>query len=318
MKSRSPRKAFVTGGAGFIGSNLVESLLNEGFNVTAYDNLSLGKGAFIEKFLTRPSFKFVKEDLLKIDALKKHMAGHDAIFHMAANSDISHGARFTDVDLKQGTIATYNVLEAMRINGIREIIFSSSSAVYGEPSKMPTDEGYGPLLPISLYGASKLACEGLISAFCHNFNFRAWVFRFGNIVGINGTHGVIYDFIKKLRGNPGKLEVLGDGSQSKPYLHVRECTEGMLYGYSHSSNEINVFNLACEGASSVTTIAETVIEEMGLEKVSVEYTGGKRGWVGDVPQVRLDHSNMERLGWKAKHTSDEAMRIATRELLKQI
>ena len=280
--------------------------------------LSLGKSEFIEKFIGDQSFRFVKDDLLDIDAMRKACTGHDVVFHMAANSDISHGARVTDVDLTQGTIATYIVLESMRVNGIGEIVFASTSAIYGEPAVVPTPEDYGPLLPISLYGASKLACEGLVSAFCHNFGMRSWIFRFGNIAGVNATHGVMYDFLRKLRETPQSLEVLGDGNQSKPYLHVSECVEGMLHGYTNSSDTVNLFNLACEGGSSVRSIAETVVRELGLKEVEIRFTGGRRGWKGDVPYVRLEPAKMTNIGWKARFASDEAVSLAVRELLVQV
>ncbi len=312
------RRAFITGGAGFVGSNLAGKLLADGWDVTVYDNLSLGQVRFIEGYLSNPAFNFIKADLLDIETLGKSIASHDTVFHMSANSDIAYGAKFSDVDLKQGTLATYNVLETMRINGIREIIFASTSAIYGEVSKMPTPEDYGPLFPISLYGASKLACESLISAFCHNYNFRAWIYRFGNVVGPNGTHGAIYDFIKKLRHNPHELEILGDGKQAKPYLYVIECVDGMLYGYHNSSDRVNFFNLACDGATSVTNIAEWIIENMGLKNVKLSFTGGERGWIGDVPQVRLDVSKMANLGWKTRHDSDGAVIKAIEDLLGQI
>lgn len=312
------KKIFVTGGAGFIGTNLVGRLLDIGCRVTVYDNLSLGKEEFIKKYFANPHFKFVKEDLLNLDILNENIANHNLVFHLAANSDISFNSQSTDIDLKQGTIATYNVLEAMRMNGIKEIVFASTSAVYSEPTKMPTPEVYGPLFPISLYGASKLACEGLISAFCHSFDFKTWIFRFANITGINGTHGVIYDFIKKLKNNPNRLKILGDGNQSKPFLHVSECVDGMIYGYSHSFDAVNVFNLTCKGATNVKTIAKIVIYEMGLKDVRLEFSGADRGWKGDVSQVRLADSKLKRLGWKAKLTSDEAVRIGVKELLNQI
>ncbi|MBX7151555.1 SDR family NAD(P)-dependent oxidoreductase [bacterium] len=312
------KKFFITGGAGFIGSNLVKNLLSDGHSVTVYDNLSLGKEEFIKEFFGSRQFCFIKADLLDSDQLQKAIKGHETVFHLAANSDISFGAKYTDVDLKQGTLATYNVLETMRLNTISQIIFASTSAVYGEAKKLPSYEDDGPLFPISLYGASKLACEGMLSAFCHNYGMKAWIFRFGNIVGRNGTHGALVDFIKKLRTNPTELEVLGDGKQAKPYLHVSECVSGMLYGHRNSKEYINYFHLACDGATDVTTIAKTVIEEMGLKNVNVRYTGGERGWQGDVPQVRLSPDKLAKLGWRAQYSSDEAVRVAVKDLLMQL
>ncbi len=312
------KKIFVSGGAGFIGSNLVKKLLDIGYYVTAYDNLSLGKIDFIENYLTNPAFRFAKEDLLNIHALKENMADHDAVFHMAANSDISYGMKFTDIDLKQGILATYNILECMRLNKIEKIVFASSSAIYGEPTKMPTPEDYGPLLPISFYGASKLACEGYITAFVHNFGMQAWIYRFANIIGKNGTHGVIYDFIKKLRETPNRLEILGDGRQAKPYVYVEDCVEGMLFAYEHSHDAVNYFNLTGSGTTDVNRIAKIVVQEMGLKNVEFVYTGQSRGWKGDVPQVELDAIRINKLGWRPKYSSDEAVEIATRILVRQI
>ena len=310
-------KVFVTGGAGFIGSNLVGTLLELGHEVTAHDNLHLGRRRFLEPFLQRETFTFVQDDLLDLDALARCMAGSDLVFHMAANSDIGYGARNTDTDLRMGTLATYNVLEAMRRNGVGRIVFASTSAVYGEATRLPTPEDYGPLFPISLYGASKLAGEGLITAFCHNFRMQAWIFRFGNVVGRNGTHGALVDFIRRLRADPARLPILGDGRQAKPYLHVAECVDGMLFGLEHAGGQVNAFNLACEGATPVTRIAEMITERMGLKYVSFEYTGGSRGWTGDVPQVRLDPSRMLALGWRTRLSSDEAVERAIGELLEQ-
>jgi UDP-glucose 4-epimerase len=309
------KKVFVTGGAGFIGSNITARLLFNGAKVTCYDNLSLGKLEFLKPYMACRNFKFVKADLLDAETLSKNIRGHELILHLAANSDIREGTAHTDIDLKCGTLATYNVLEAMRISGIKKIIFASTSAVYGEAAaKTPTSENYGPLLPISFYGASKLACEGLISAFAHNFNYQAWIFRFANIVGPNMTHGAIFDFINKLKVDPKKLEVLGDGKQSKPYLHVDECVDGMLFGYGNSHQSLNIFNLACEGATSVKMIAKTVVSEINSAAL-ISYTGEKRGWTGDVPYVRLDPSKLKKLGWKAKLSSDEAVKLAIKQVI---
>lgn len=305
---------FVTGGAGFIGSHLVDRLLDMG-EVTVYDNLSSGNKEFIEHHFGRKNFRFIQADLLDLDTLKETIKRHDVVFHMAANPEARAGIEDTDLDLKQGTIATYNVLEAMRLNGIKKIVFTSSSTVYGETPIEPVAEDYGPLHPISLYGASKLACEGLITAFCHLFNMQAWIFRFANVVGARATHGVIFDFINKLKQNPEELEILGNGTQEKPYIRVEDCVDGILYGFQHSNGQVNVFNLGISSSTSVSTIAQMLVEEMGLANIKFRYTGGNRGWPGDVPQVRFDTSRMEKLGWKPKYTSDEAVRKAIRDIL---
>lgn len=305
---------FVTGGAGFIGSHLVDRLINMGV-VTVYDNLSSGRKEFIEHHLAKEDFQFIQADLLEFNALEKAMKDGDVVFHMAANPEARAGIEATDLDLKQGTIATYNVLEAMRLNGIRKIVFASSSTVYGETPIDPIPEDYGPPQPISLYGASKLAGEGLITAFCHLFGMQAWIFRFANVVGARVTHGVIFDFINKLKRNRGELEILGNGTQEKPYILVENCVQGILYGFQHSNDRVNVFNLGASSSTSVNTIARMLIDEMGLNNVKFKYTGGDRGWPGDVPQVRLDISPMEKLGWKPRYTSDEAVRKAIRDIL---
>ncbi len=312
--SHADMRYFVTGGAGFVGSHLVDKLMEKG-EVTVYDDLSSGRREFIQQHLSRDDFKFIKADLLEFSALRKAMKGHDVVFHMAANPEARAGIEDTDIDLRQGTLATYNVLEAMRINGLKRLVFASSSTVCGETPPLPITEDYGPLLPISLYGASKLACEGLITAFCHLFGMQAWLFRLANVVGKRVTHGVIFDFIAKLRQNPKELEVLGDGTQEKPYLFVEDCVDGILFGFEHSNGQINIFNLGCSSSTSVDTLAKVLIEEMGLQNVELHYTGGNRGWPGDVPQVRFDVERMERLGWRAKYSSDEAVRKAIRQIL---
>lgn len=308
-------KAFVTGGAGFIGSHLVDRLISKGYIVTVYDNLSSGKKQFLEKHMDDDKFSFIKADLLNLMRLKKEIKDHDVVFHIAANPFVRLGEKQTRLDLEQGAIATYNILESMRENSIKKIIFSSSSVVYAETPLLSIPENYGPTLPISLYGAGKLAAEGLISAFCGTFGFQAWIYRFANVVGIRGTHGVIVDFIDKLKKNPKKLEILGDGNQQKTYLHISEVIDGMLYGFEKSNDQINLFNLGCDSDTTVNRIAEMVVDEMGLKDVKFIYTGGKRGWPGDVPRFQLDASKINKLGWKAKYKSDEAVRKAIREIL---
>ena len=246
------------------------------------------------------------------------MAGNELVFHLAAISDIRRGVADTRLDLEQGTIATHNVLESMRLNDVKKILFSSSNVVYGEVTKMPTPEDYGPLLPISFYAASKLAGEALITAYCHNFGFQCWIYRFGNIVGSRATHGIVYDFYHKLKQNPKELEVLGDGQQSKPYLEVSDCIEALVFGILNGSQPVNVFNLGTDGATSVKTIVKIVLEEMQLRDVEIKYTGGKRGWAGDIPTVRLDSSKIRNLGWQSKYSSDEAVRLACQSILKSL
>jgi UDP-glucose 4-epimerase len=309
-------RCFVTGGAGFIGSHLVDRLIEKGYSVTVFDNLSSGRAEFL-KHHTR-NIKFVQSDLLDLQSVLASMKNHDAVFHLAANPDARLGLEHTDLDLKQETIATYNVLEAMRKNGIKKIVFSSSGTIYGETPVIPLTEDYGPVLPISLYGAGKVASEGLISAFCYTFGMQGWIYRFANVIGDRGTHGVIFDFIHKLRKNPHELEVLGDGTQEKPYIHVQECIDGILFGLDHSHDKVNVFNLGCDSSTDVTTIAHMVIDAMGLSDVKIRYTGGDRGWPGDVPQVRFNCNKINSLGWKARHTSDEAVRMTVEALVREL
>lgn len=306
---------FVTGGAGFIGSHLVDRLLSEGDSVTIFDNLISGKQRWIEHHLQGQRFQFVQADLLDTDALTKAMKGHDVVWHLGANTGIVAGNNTTNLDLENCTIATYNVLEGMRLNGISRLLFPSSATVYGDTKGAPLSESYGPLLPISLYGAAKLACEGLISAYCHLFQIRAWIFRYGNVMGSRMGHGVLYDFIHKLRENPQELEILGNGNQEKNYLTVDDCIDGMFFAFSHATEQCNIFNLGSDSTVKVTEIAHIVIEEMKLKNVRLKYTGGEQGWPGDVPAVIYDVSKLKKLGWTVKHTSAEAIRIATRQLI---
>jgi UDP-glucose 4-epimerase len=243
------------------------------------------------------------------------MKNHGLIFHLAANPDARLGNQDTTLDLKQETIVTYNVLESMRMNDIKKIIFSSSGTIYGETPVIPLDEDYGPVLPISLYGAGKLASEGLISAFCHTFDMQAWIFRFANIVGSRATHGVIFDLLNKLKINPLELEILGDGNQCKPYMHVSDCISGMIYGFMNSNMRVNVHNLGPDTVSTVSAIAEAIVQQYGGKNVRFKYTGGDRGWPGDIPQVRYDNTKMKRSGWQASMTSAEAIKLAITEII---
>jgi UDP-glucose 4-epimerase len=311
-------KILVTGAAGFIASNLIPRLLGRGDEVHGIDNFFLGKRAYVAQ---HPRFTFHELDLLELDrvaALVAHIQP-DRIWHLAANSDISFGTKYTDFDLKGGTLVTYNVLESMRRSGVKEIVFSSSGAIYGEPTVMPTPENYGPILPISLYAASKAACETLITAFAHNYDMTAWIYRFGNIVGPNPTHGVIHDFVLRLREERTRLTVLGDGTQAKPYVYVEDCLDGMEFGIAQAKDAVNVYNLAVDDQTSVREITDWTIEAMGIERgsIDVEYGESPRGWRGDVPQVKLDTRRMTALGWTPKLSSAEAVRRTIAETVEQ-
>jgi UDP-glucose 4-epimerase len=306
---------FITGGAGFIGSHVSERFLSEGKTVTVYDNLVSGRKEWIEHLLGKKGFTFIQADLLDFETLKKTMQRHEIVWHLGANTDIRAGHRILDLDLRNCTVGTYNVLEAMRQNRIDKLLFASSATVYGEAPIEPLPENYGPLLPISLYGAGKLACEGLISAYSSLFSIKAWIFRFANVIGGRMRRAVIYDFIEKLKRNPKELEILGDGHQEKPFFLVDDCIDGMLCAFQNAKTSCDIFNLGCDSTTNVTRIAEIVVEEMGLKDVKFKYTGGRRGWVGDVPQVKFNVEKMKRFGWQTKYTSDEAVRIATRRIL---
>ena len=311
-------KILVTGAAGFIASNLIPRLLARGDEVAGIDNFFLGKREYLAE---HPRFTFHEMDLLDLDRVAALVAQFkpDRVWHLAANSDISFGTKYTDFDLKGGTLVTYNVLESMRRADVKEIVFSSSGAVYGEPTVMPTPEDYGPILPISLYAASKVACETLITAFAHNYDLRAWIYRFGNVVGPNPTHGVIYDFVLRLRDDPTKLVVLGDGTQAKPYVYVEDTLDGMEFGIAHAREHVSVHNLAVDDQTSVREIAEWTIEAMGIDRatIDVQYGDSPRGWRGDVPQVQLDTRRMTALGWTPKHSSAEAVRRTIAEVVEQ-
>ena len=307
----------VTGGAGFIGSAVVDRLIEEGNGVTVYDDLSTGKEAFISRHFDDFNFKFVKADVLDFEMLKKEMEGHESVWHLAANPDIRKGTESTRVDLEQNTLATYNVLEAARRTEVKSVVFSSTSTIYGRAKVLPTPEDYGPCLPISLYGASKLACEGLISAYAELYGIKGYIYRFANIIGSRSTHGILYDLVEKLNRDPKELEVLGDGKQMKSYLLVEECVDGMLYGFENAKDGLNYFNLGAEDQIAVKRIVEVLLEETGLKGVETKYTGGESGWAGDVPRFLLSTEKMADLGWKPKHTSEEAIRTAAMIAVKE-
>jgi len=311
-------RALVTGGAGFIGSHLIDRLVSRGDTVVVIDNLSSGNLDFIQNHIDSGKVSLVKGDVTNYQDVLSVMKGIECVFHLAANPDIRLGTKVTDTDLKQGTIATYNIVEAMRINGVKKIAFASSSVVYGEDAPMPTPENHGPCLPISLYGASKQAGEGLISSWVGTFAIQAWIFRFANIIGTRGTHGVIFDFIHKLKADPSRLEVLGNGLQEKSYMEVGDCVDGILHVMNNTDQPLNLYNLGSHDTASVKRIAEIVVEETGCEGASIEYTGGDRGWAGDVPRAMLAIDKMLAIGFDVNYNSEDAIRHTARALIEEI
>lgn len=310
-------KAFIVGGAGFIGSHLTDQLIARGDSVTVFDNFSVGKEAFLEGAKATGKLTIVKGDALELDAVKAAMHGHDSIFHLAANPEARWGLERTRLDLEQGTIATYNVLEAARLASVKRFIFSSSGTVYGNTADRCAEEDM-KTLPISLYGASKLAGEALIAAFVECFGLHATIARFGNVVGGRATHGAIYDFCNKLVKTPDTLEVLGDGSQSKPYLHVEDCARGLLHMHDHAKAPISMFNLGPPDWTSVKRIAELVVQASPNPKAKIVYGEGGKGWPGDVPKSLLNPERLAALGFRVSLTSDEAVQKSVAQVATQI
>ena len=292
-------KAFVSGGAGFIGSNLVDRLLDVGHEVTVYDNLSTGLLQFLEYARDFDCFRLVKGDLLDEDSLSEAITGHEFVFHLAANADVRFGTEHPRRDLEQNTIVTNNVLEAMRKNGISKIAFASTGSVYGDATVIPTPENAPFPIQTSLYAASKMAGEGLIAAYCGGFGFQSWIFRFVSILGERYTHGHVFDFYRKLKQNPSRLEVLGNGKQRKSYLYIQDCIDAMLFALEKSNESVNVLNLGVDGYCEVNDSIGWICEELGVTP-KLKYSGGDRGWIGDNPFIFLDTSNIRDLGWKPK------------------
>lgn len=290
---------FVTGGAGFIGSNLVDRLLADGHRVTAYDNFATGSRRFLEAASVQTGFILIEGDLLDRPTLASAMSGCEFVYHIAANADVRFGPDRPVRDLEQNTIATSNVLEAMRANNIKRIAFPSTGSVYGEPSVFPTPENAPFPIQTSLYGASKLACEGLISAYCESFGFEAWIFRFVSVLGERYTHGHVFDFYKQLLADSAKLHVLGNGRQRKSYMYVQDCVDAMFLAIDKARGGINIFNLGFDGYVEVIDSVGWITESLGL-KPAISFSGGDRGWTGDNPFIFLDTKEIRSLGWQPK------------------
>ncbi len=304
-------KCIVTGGAGFIGSHMVDKLVSDGDEVLVIDSLIAGKMKNIEKYIDNKKINFLKADLLA-DNWQDSCTGYDRVYHFAADPDVRQSAIDPAGQVRNTVLTTHQVLEMMKKHGVKEIMFTSTSTVYGEAKVIPTPESYTPMEPVSVYGASKLASEALISAYSHSFGFHAWVFRFANIIGQRSGHGVITDFIKKLRDNRNALEILGDGKQSKSYLDVSECIRAISFAMENSNETVNTFNIGSRDYITVTKIAEIVCEEMGLLDTKFQYTGGDRGWTGDIPKMLLSVDKLMALGWKPETSSYESVRRAVK------
>jgi UDP-glucose 4-epimerase len=305
-------RILVTGGAGFIGSHLCDRLVGRRHIVRAADNLSLGRREHLSALEEIAGFQFIEMDVTDSRSLKRLFEENDfeCVFHMAANSDIARSRADPDCDFRNTLSTTYSVLEAMRQHGVKQIVFASTSAIYGE-APHHIREDYGPLMPISHYGAAKLASEGFISSYCENYGLRSWIARFPNVVGDRATHGAIYDFVRKLKQTPGRLQVLGDGKQIKPYLHVDDLLDAILIAWDRMDKRINYFNVGGTTRCTVSRMAEIVVEESGFD-ARIEYTGGDRGWVGDVPDVDYDTGMIRALGWAPNLDSESAIRAAAK------
>ena len=312
-------KFFLAGGAGFIGSHFTDRLLSRLSTeaVTIFDNFSSGREWHYAHHLEDPRLRVIRGDLKDLRALQATMAHHDAVIHLASNPDISRAVTEPDIDFREGTYLTQNIVEAMRTTGTRHLLYASGSGVYGDLGDREASEDFGPLLPISTYGASKLAGEALIASYCAMFDLAACAFRFGNVVGPRQTHGVGFDFVRRLLSDPAQLRILGDGTQSKSYIHVNDVVDAVLLAHERTEKSFEVYNVATGDYITVNEIARLAIEVAGLspEQVRLEHTGGDRGWKGDVPVVRLNTDRIRNLGWKCRLTSRQSLCVSMRSML---
>jgi UDP-glucose 4-epimerase len=302
----------ITGGAGFIGSHILEALMNDEANVRVFDNLSTGNIDNIKRHIKNQGLTFIRGDLRNMTDIAKAVEHCEIVFHLAANPEIRVGSFNPQIHYQQNVGSTFNLLEAIRkAENVETFIFTSSSTVYGEPPTIPTPENYATLEPISIYGATKLACEALITAYAHTYGFKAIIYRLANIVGPRNKHGVIHDFVKKLQTNPQELEILGDGTQTKSYLYVTDCIEAIFLGLEETRKQVEIYNIGSKDQIDVKTIAEIAIKEMGLKDVKLRFTGGingGRGWKGDVKNMLLDITKLKSLGWKPKLNSEQSIK----------
>jgi UDP-glucose 4-epimerase len=317
MPTDLEKRYFIVGGAGFIGSHFTDRLLSDAETqaVTLYDNFTSGRPWHYEHHLRDSRLKVVRGEVGDLETLTQSIAGHDVVIHLASNPDIARAATEPEVDFYQGTLLTNNVVEAMRRAGVPRLLYASGSGVYGDLGDLEAYEDYGPLIPVSTYGASKLSGEVLIASYCFMFGLTARAFRFGNVVGARQTHGVGFDFVRRLIADPARLRILGDGHQSKSYIHVSDVVSAVLHANTHAKQDFQVFNVATGDYITVNEIADLAVEIVGLQTPPVyEHTGGDRGWKGDVPVVRLNTDRIQSLGWKCQKSSREALKASIESL----
>ena len=311
----------VTGGAGFIGSHLVSYLAEKECELTIIDNLSAGNSEFIKNIIKNKRIDFIKKDLNNYKNEELSLNDISTVFHMAAYPEVRTGHSNPQLAYKENIENTYSLLEKIRKSNVKKIVFASSSVVYGEAELIPTPENYGPLIPISSYGGSKLACEGLISAYCNNYGIQGIILRLANVIGSRSKHGVIWDFLNKLKNDNSKLDILGDGKQTKSYIHVKDCVDAFIFSLLNSKKKVNMINIGNNDQIEVKNIAKIVCDNYNLPNTELNFSGGTndgRGWIGDVKTMRLDITKLKEMGWKPKLTSVEAVDLATKELLKEI
>ncbi len=308
-------KAFITGGAGFIGSNLVVDLIKKRHSVTVYDNFSKGNKSFLSSCLRSPFLSLIEADVLNKRVLSKSMVKHDIVYHFCANSDVRKGSTNHSIDFKQNTLATFYVLECMRQNNVKKIVFPSSMTVYGIGEGRPINEKYGSCLPISLYGATKLACEGLISGYSAQYGIESIVIRFANVIGAPATHGVIYDLMNKLNKDQSMLEVLGDGNQKKPYLYIQDAIRSINFLIEQKKEKIGIYNVGTSDSITVREIVKIIIQKMKLRNVLVQYENTAYGWKGDVPEFSLDVQKLSQMGFAAHNSSKVAVEKTVQDIL---
>jgi len=313
--------AVITGGAGFIGSYIAEKLVENGTDTKVIDNLVTGKKENLSKCFDQDNFSFLEYDLGNLDGIEDHLGDADILFHFAADPEVRTGYSKPEDSFEQNIVNTFNLLQKIKQSKIKKIVFASSSSVYGDAKIIPTNEEYGPLSPISHYGASKLACEAMVSSFCHNYNIEGVILRPANVIGLRGRHGLIWDLVHKLKINQDELELLGDGKQTKSFIHISDAIDGIFFSLNNLQDKVEVFNLGSEDSVEIMDVAKIVCKNMGLNEIKINLTGGVddgRGWKGDIKIAHLDITKLKNSGWIPKLSSINAADITSHEIIKEV